>query len=213
MEFTLPARPGRGGARNSASRRSFAITAEQVSNLRAAVVYAGQIGLPLNRFITIHWKSAGIALGGMVKATGHFLDLITKALARQRQPTAWIYVHENGECEGWHCHLLAHVPPNLVRAITDRQRGWLRTITGQGYRAQSMHSVPVGYKLGLELNAPDRYASHLEVVVAYMLKQAADEAALHFQHFEQTPPGLVMGKRAGTSQNIGARARRWGHAI
>ena len=93
---------GRGGARNRADRESLALTAAQLANLRAAERHAGQIGLPINRMITINWKLAGIPLEGMVKATGRYVDLLSRTLARHGSQTAWLWVHENGASNGWH---------------------------------------------------------------------------------------------------------------
>jgi hypothetical protein len=33
--------------------------------------------------ITIHWEAAGVPLNGMAKATGRFVDLLTKAPAQR----------------------------------------------------------------------------------------------------------------------------------
>ena len=87
---------GRGGARNRADRESHALTAAHIGNLKAAERHADKIGLPFTRMITIHWEAAGVPLAGMAKATGRFIDLLTKALARHGSRTAWLWVHENG---------------------------------------------------------------------------------------------------------------------
>lgn len=158
--------------------------------------------------ITIHWEAAGVPLEGMARATGHFLDLMTKALARHGSRTAWIWVHESGEGKGGHCHLLVYVPANLVQVIARLQRGWLRRITGQPYRARVIHSKPIGGRLGLETGNPDLYAANLEVVLAYVLKGANPEAASQFALERLEQGGRVIGKRCGVSQNIGAKARK-----
>jgi hypothetical protein len=80
--------------------------------------------------ITIHWEAAGVPLDGMARATGRFLDLLTKTLARHGSRTTWLWVHENGEEKGGHCHILLHVPDHLVPRLTGSQKGWLRLITG-----------------------------------------------------------------------------------
>ena len=79
--------------------------------------------------ITIGWKEAGVPLADMVKATGRFIDLMSKWLARLKCGTAWLYVHENGTSKGWHCHLLVHVPAERVKALTGLVKRWLRLIT------------------------------------------------------------------------------------
>lgn len=198
---------GRGGARNSAGRESHALSTAQVGNLIAAARHADVIGLPLTRMISIHWEAAGVSLVGMAKATGRFIDLLTKALARKGARTSWLWVHENGDRKGGHCHLLAHVPADLVPILTRLQKRWLRGITDKPYRARVIHSKPVGGRLGLERGNPDLHAVNLEAALSYVLKGACAEAALQFALKRTEPGGCVIGKRCGTSQNIGAKAR------
>lgn len=202
---------GRGGARNRADRESHALTAAQIGNLKAAERHAEKIGLPFTRMISIHWQAAGVPLAGMAKATYRFTDLMAKALARHGSRTAWLWTHENvpgnGHDKGGHCHLLAHVPAALVPVVMALQRGWLRRITGQPYRARVIHSKPIGGRLGLEAGNPDLHAVNLEAALAYVLKGASPEAASQFGLERLEPGGRVIGKRCGTSQNIGAKAR------
>lgn len=203
---------GRGGARNFSSRVSHALTKAQVARLKAAERHSRQIGLPFTRMITIHWDAAGVALADMPNATGRFTDLLTKALARHGSPTAWLWVHENGDGKGGHCHLLAHVPPALVSIVSGLQRGWLKRISGNAYRARVIRSRPIGGKLGLERANCELHALNLEVAFAYVLKGADPEAVSFFGLELVEPGGRIIGKRSGTSQNIGRKARReWRH--
>ena len=135
------------------------------------------------------------------------LDLMTKALARHGG-TAWLWVHENCGPKGGHCHLLAHVPAKHVKRLTGLQRGWLRRITLHRYRARVIFSRPIGKRLGAETTDPADYAINLAVVLAYLLKGASPEAASQFALVRLEPGGRVIGKRCGTSQNIGAKARK-----
>jgi len=164
---------------------------------------ATTIGLPLNRFITLHWEAAGLPLEGMARATGRLVDLLTKWLARRGHRTAWIWVHENGAGGGGHCHLVAHIPPDCVADLTSVQKRWLRKITGRPYRVNVVKSVPIGGRLGLEASSPDLHVANLKTVMAYVIKQADAAASSPFQE----RGGRVIGKRCGTSQNIGAKAR------
>lgn len=201
-------RSQRGGAHNSAARRSHALRTGQIANLIAAAAHATEIGLPFNRMITIHWEAAGVPLVSMAKATGRFIDLLSKAVARHGGKTAWLWVHEGGETKGGHCHLLAHVPADLVPNITKLQRGWLRRITNRPYQASVIRSRPIGGRLGVETGNPALHAANLEVALEYLLK-GADSAAAELHGLERIEPGgLVIGKRCGTSQNIGAKARK-----
>lgn len=199
--------PGRGGARNHADRESHELTPAHVANLKAAERHAEKIGLPVTRMFTIHWEASGIPLAGMARATGRFTDLMTKALRRHGSGSAWLWTHEGGDGKGGHCHLLAHVPARLVPVVNGLQRGWLRRITGKRYRARVIHSKPIGGRLGLEAGNPELHAINLAAALAYILKGASPEAASQFglQRLEQG--GLVIGKRCGTSQNIGAKVR------
>ena len=200
--------PSRGGAHNRADRQSDGLTRAQVRNLKAAASHADRIGLPLNRMITVHWESAGVPLLGMAKATGHFLDLLSKALSRHGARTAWIWTHENGDRKGGHCHILAHVPPNLVAVLTGLQRGWLRRITGRAYTARVIASRPVGGQLGLEAGNPPVHAANLSAALAYCLKGICFQTQAEATAILDQSGGLVIGKRCGNSQNIGPKARK-----
>lgn len=205
----LPCSTGRGGARNRADRESHALTAGQIDNLRAAERHAVAIGLPFNRMLTIHWQAAGVPLASMAKATGLFTDLMTKMLARHGCATTWLWVHENGHRKGWHCHLLAHVPAEQVKRLSGLQKGWLSRITGNKYRKGVIHSKPIGGRLGLEVGNPELHAVNLEMAFGYICKGAPQVVLDAFQiDRSHEPGGRVQGKRCGTSQNIGAKARK-----
>ena len=144
----------------------------------------------------------------MTKATGRFIDLFTRALARRGYRTACAWIHESGEGKGGHLHLLAHVPPTLAKPIARLQIGWLRRITGRPYRKRVIRSDAVGGRLGLETGNPPLHAVNLQVALGYVCKGASqailDAAGLDREH---EPGGRIIGKRCGTSQNIGAKAR------
>jgi len=149
-----------------------------------------------------------VALADMVKATGRFIDLLTKALARHNSKTAWLWTLENGDRKGGHCHLLVHVPAALVSLLTRLQKGWLRRITGKSYRARVIHSDPIGGRLGLETGNPELHAINLAVALGYILKGANAGAAEQFALARLESGGRIIGKRCATSQNIGAKARK-----
>ena len=204
----LPSSTGRGGARNRADRESHALTTPQIANLRAAERYAAAIGLPFTRMITIHWQAAGVPITGMAWATGSFTGLMTKMLARHGSATTWLWVHENGDRKGWHCHLLAHVPAEHVKRLTALQKGWLSRITAKKYRKRVIHSKPIGGRLGLEVGNPELHSVNLEVAFGYCCK-GAPQAVLDAFGIDRAHElgGRVVGKRCGISQNIGAKAR------
>lgn len=201
-------RPGRGGARNRSARESHALTAKQVGNLAEAAAHALTIGLPFNRMVTIHWEKAGVPLAEMARATGKYIDLVTKALARRGHATAWLWVHENGKDKGGHCHILIHVPASLVGWITGQHKKWIRRISGRPYRDRTIKSVPIGRHLGVEESNLDLFGQNLLSAVGYVLKGADDAAAAQLRLTRQSPEGRVIGRRCSTSQNIGWKARQ-----
>lgn len=187
---------------------SHALSAAQVDNLIDAASHAKLIGLPLNRMITIHWQAAGLPLEAMPRATGQFVDLLSKTVTRHGSRTAWLWVHENGDHKGAHCHLLAHVPRSAARTITRRQRGWLKRITGKPYRRGVIRSRPIGLRLGLEISNPELYELNLQTVLFYCLKGADVAAIQKLRLARHVYGGRIIGKRCATSQNIGPKARK-----
>jgi hypothetical protein len=92
--------------------------------------------------------------------------------------------------------------------LTSLQRGWLRRITGKAYRKRVIHSDPIGGRLGLEVTNPALHAINLAVAAGYVLKGASTEAVIRFDLERVEAGGRILGKRCGTSQNIGASARK-----
>lgn len=200
--------PVRGGPRNFRNRESHALTAAQVGNMIEAERYARQIALPFTRMITIHWQAAGIPLSGIGRATGRFTDLLGKFLARRGHGSAWLWVLESGIGKGGHCHMLAHVPAELIVDLLAHQRRWLRAITGRPYRARVIHSKPIGGRLGLERGNPDLHVANVKAAILYLVKGADAHAAAQFGLERRENGGVIIGKRCSVSQNINRKARR-----
>jgi hypothetical protein len=70
-----------------------------------------------------------------------------------------------------------------------------------------IYSKPIGGRLGLEAGNPDLHAINLDAALGYLLKGASDKAAAQFRLERLEAGGRIIGKRCGTSQNIGAKAR------
>lgn len=204
---TACCRPGRGGARNRRDRSTTALTTRHVANLIAASRHAGAIDRPFTRMFSIHWQAAGVTSDGIVRATGRFLDLMTKALSRHGSATAWLWVQENGDGKGAHVHVLANIPAPLAKIIARLQIGWLRRITGNAYRSRVIHSDPIGGRLGVEVGNPAHHAANLATALAYVLKGAGEDTAVAFDLTRFNEGGRCIGKRCGVSQNIGPAAR------
>lgn len=197
----------RGGARNFASNETDSLSVAHVGKLIAATIHANAIGLPFNRFITIHWEAAGIEPSGIVKATGRYIDLLTKLIARHGASTALIWVQEGGHRKGSHVHILAHVPALMVKRISGLNRKWLRTITGNPYRKRVIKSDPIGGRLNIENSNPELQLVNQDAALVYVLKGADAKAAEKYGLTRLEAGGVCVGKRCGMSQNIGPSAQ------
>jgi len=186
---------GHGGARLKASRTSDGLTLRQACLLANATMMAAHIGLPLNRHITVHWAAAGVADHRAAKATTAFLKYLRDWLGGG---TAYVWVRENGDSKGTHLHILAHIP--LGRRMSGaRSRRWLEKITGQSYRPGTiMTRCIAGHR------APDGpiYAANLHAALDYIRKGAYPDAAAIIG-IDHESGGRIIGKRCGTSRNIG----------
>ena len=197
-----------GGARNRGDRTSEGLTLKQANGIIEAAQFAGAIGLPLNRHMTVHWEHAGVTDSRAAKAIGAFLTLARDWLRKQGERFASIWVRENGDGKGSHAHILMHVRPEMARAFTGNQRRWIRHVSGNPYRAGTIHTARIGGTLRAASSAPDHYAANLWAVVSYIAKSAAPAAiALLSLTKPHEPGGQVIGKRCGWSQNIGRKAR------
>lgn len=191
-----------GGARNRASRTSDCLTARQVELLLEGAVFAWRIGLPLNRHLTVHWEQGGVPDCEGASATGAFLKSLGDSIRKAGGDFAAIWARENGDGKGSHSHILAHVPAGHLGMVKRLQRRWVSKATGQPYRARALRGRAIaGAREGV-----DRYHANLEVVVRYVLKGANVEAARCHMLTKLEPGGTVIGKRCGTTQNIGRKA-------
>lgn len=194
-----------GGKRNSAGRVSETLSQHDAEKLIAAARFAWQIGLPLNQHITIHWEQAGVPDHEAGAATSRFLRLASQWIAKRGGRFAYAWVRENGAGKGSHLHVLAHVPPGL--SLGPMQRGWLRKITGRTYVPGTIMTKRVGGTRSAAETTPDLYLSNLAIVVGYQLKGVSAALAAKLGLVPLQQHGRIIGKRAGTSENLGARAR------
>ncbi|WP_157799410.1 hypothetical protein [Qipengyuania seohaensis] len=184
-----------GGARNSANRTSDYLTPKKAQKLIEAAHRAIQIGRPLNRHITIHWEAAGLSDREAMQATTAFLKYLREWL---RGDTAYLWVRENGEGKGSHVHILAHVPRGKAMSGAISQR-WIRRCTGKPYQRDLIHTRKVRGS-----DHPDSllYTENFGTVFSYDLKGAEPSVTMALGR-EHKPGGTIIGKRCGTSRNIG----------
>lgn len=195
--------PGRGGARNRPDRVTTALSEADAGKLLGAAARALQIGLPFNRFTTVHWESAGVADG--LKATGRLLKLMGDWLRSRGRQAAFVWVREDGPGKGAHVHILLHLPPDLIDAFNRRQRGWLAACGAQ-WRGGVLRTRSIGRTYRQALGRGQDYVANLAETVDYVLKGADHRARERFGIRRREDGGAVVGKRCGVSQNLGPTA-------
>jgi hypothetical protein len=195
-----------GGARNKASRTSDCVTKYHAQNLMASFEHAAAIGLHLNRSITIHFGKLGIADADAGKVLSAFLKILGNRIATYGGRFACIWVRENGADKGSHAHIFAHIPASLWPMVKRRQSAWLHKASGKRLERGTLKGRKV--RGSGDLNG-DRalYAANGGNVARYLVKGVTSDVAAFLGLSKQGAQGVIIGKRSGTSQNIGATAR------
>jgi len=195
----------RGGPRNRAGRVSDDLTTAQAGGLIAAMAFAERIGLPLSRFTTVHWESAGV--GDEVRATGRFLKTLGEAARRRGYPFAYFWTRENGPGKGGHLHLLWHGPadwPDLERCLRKAMKA--AGVTRRVARVRRTYSV--GRSLRAAMVDNPAFLTNLAAVQGYIIKGASEAARMTLKLERAGAGGRVIGKRCGVSENLQPAARR-----
>lgn len=174
---------------------------------------AEYIGLGLNMLVTINFgltsirpEEATAAFGRL--RTNHFNKWCRRPRKGRGTPCepTYCYYFENardgvafekiseGVPHNVHVHWEAHVPPKRQHEFRLLVREWLDFISGEMSAENAVDIKPIFDGRGLR---------------AYSLKGAQKSVADHFgAGSRQEDQGLIIGRRTGTSANIGAAARR-----
>ena len=198
-----PSVNGWGGARNRADRVSETLTLFKAQAVIKGAYRARKIGLPFNRFVTIHFERAGLADADAAKATGKIMKLAADWARKHGRVIAYSWVRENdmGDgSKGSHVHILCHCPDALP--IGRMWQRWLRKVTCKPYRARAIKSERIGGTLNAHYKNPAAYLQNLDRVLAYVCKGVSLTDAITLGLPRHELGGRVMGKRAGISQNI-----------
>jgi hypothetical protein len=172
------------------------MTPAQAAALRDAAAHAAALGLPLTRFLTIHWQRLGVPDTRAAKATGAFMQCVADWLRKRGHHTAWVWCRENSAAAGTHCHIALHIPGDVTLPFRLTRR-WLERIAGARYRSSAIHTRRIAGHANAAAVSPDHYAANIATLLGYMTKATA-----------RGHGGSVIGKRCGVSQNIGAKERR-----
>lgn len=156
---------------------------------------ACKIGRPLNRHITVHWERSGIADDRAAEATTAFLKYWREWLSGE---TAYLWARENGAGKGSHLHILAHIPAGRHWHGARAMR-WIARLAGKPYRPGAILTRRIK---GAVAPGGPLYKANLARVLDYAVKGAEPGAAAALA-IERQPGGRIIGKRCGTSRNIG----------
>lgn len=198
-----------GGARNTRHRTSDGLTAKQVADLIDGAAFAWAAGVPFNRHVTIHWEAIGITDDHAAAATTAFLKRATDWTRKAGGQFAAVWARESGDGKGSHVHILLHVPTALTRRYSAMPRRWLKALRGDAPHVKgTLHTRSIGGSLTAAGAVPEHYAENLRAVVGYIVKGALPAAAEAHGLSKLEPGGRIIGKRAGTTRNIGRAAQQ-----
>lgn len=174
-------------------------------DVRAALIHAMHIGIPMNRHLTINLEAAGAA--DPIAATGKFLKLCRDAARRRGAEIGYVWVRESGPQTGDHVHVLLHVP-NIPKWFAARKPGWLKLSGLSPVRGGTRTQLIRGCAQGIDgtLKSPSLYAENLKRIERYLMKHSSREVQQAFG-INGRGPCSVKGKRVSISQNIHRAAR------
>lgn len=183
------------------SRSTLHIKRRAASSLHHAPALAEAISRPLTRFITINFSDIGMHPNDAILAFrkirdvkyGHWIRRPARNSGHEKSTPTFAWVLENAG-DVFTAHWLVHIPPARLSDFTIRLPIWLSAVAG----------CPVE----LAASALDqRGAYNPRGARKYMLK-GIDPVYAAFYGITPKAQGLVDGKRAGVSQNLGPTAKR-----
>jgi hypothetical protein len=178
-------------------------------NLILAAGHARRIGLPLNRFLTIHFDKAGVA--DPVAAIGRLTKLMGDWLRCNNTELTAVWVREAGEGKGEHVHMLLGIDPAKVGQFTRKHRAWMARIGCRWEKGVFLSRIVGGsHRAAFNEDTECLYLQAVTATLDYCLKGADSQARQLFKIKRDEPGGELVGKRCGTTENIGRAARlRW----
>jgi hypothetical protein len=189
---------------NRGSALSSAIPRGLVADLIDATSFAEWRDFPLNRFVSIDLDKLEMRPQEFVSS---FLKRVGDWLRTNASPVAYVWVLENPPRGRLNCHILVHIPDSLIKRFRPRHRGWCER-AGVRWSKSLIRSQKVGIKPGTRdraLSSGERL-EHTEYALSYMLK-GADRDVCELLRINWDAQGRIIGKRAGTSQSVGRKAR------
>ena len=93
-------------------------------NVIQAAGYADQVGLPLNRHLTISWEHAQ-CIGRVQDIQARFLERFSKWTRYHGGVPAYVWSMEKGPVLGYHSHIFCHVPSVLLADFKKMIPRWI----------------------------------------------------------------------------------------
>ncbi len=183
-----------------AGRRTTSINRVPASNVHHAIRIAEKaLGMPLNLFVTINFSKTSLRPEDVSKKfarlrSNYFGPWVRRPPKSEPQrPVAptYAWVIENGG-DVLNAHWLVHVPPARQSAFRRRLCGWLKAVAGE-IRCES---------------AIDIKPAHAPIGACRHMLKGINPAYADFFGINHVPQGVVTGKRAGTSENLGMTAKK-----
>lgn len=179
-------------------RRSTGINIKPASNLHHAPRIAAAIGCPLGHFLTLNLQQMGVSPFNASSTMSELMQRYQKWVTRPRLSARWkatpafyAWVLENDEVVGVHAHCMLHLPSGSEAEYIDKVISWLVRLTGTEPPLNAIH-------MEASPNPENR---------SYYLIKGGHPAVTAFFNRVHVPQGEIIGKRTGTSMNIGRTAK------
>jgi hypothetical protein len=180
-----------------ASRTTHAIKQVSIARVLNGVNFAQRQSLPLNTAVTINLWQTHCPEGQESAAFARLRDTRFTPFIRREQkkigspgvPPTYVWTLEN--VGGVHCHWLLHIPRHRFALFAEKLPLWIEAVTGGITDKSCIHIQE----------------AHNPVGKAKYILKGADPFWATTYNIDAIDQGPVIGKRAGTSENIGKAAR------
>lgn len=160
----------------------------QVQAMFDADYTARLAGWPLNAFITVYWSHTGEGTANAERRLAIVRKQLSGWLTRRGEPTAWLWVHENPGGR-FNSHLALHLDPTFTGEVLTLLEKWTSATS-----RRAVHFVKRWTPRGR-----DRLMQYLT--------KGTDAVTAAKAGGRARAQGVVMAKRCGWSESIGAAAR------
>ncbi len=189
-----------GGPRNKSDRISHVLPLKSREKIILAAHYAYELGLPLNRFVTINWEKAGLTDREAAEATARFIKYVADYLYTKNHKSVCCWVRENPRGGGSHVHILLHWPIKIE--LGKHLLNHVKKISKSPYKKGVIKTNVIKGKLGRPEFSEKLYFANLNKLVSYICKGISETDVELLGVNDQKNQGTIIGKRSGTSQKL-----------